>query len=105
LYVADGCSSFSRNQILCEKKKGKSNKDDTSAQLRVLPGQAQHQSIIPGMSAYDSQNANVDAGTAKCKVSFSTKATHCEEYTIFSQTSDVESESEESVHSTNKNSC
>ena len=60
--------------------------------------QAQHQSLIPGMSAYDSQDAIFDAGPAECNLSFSTKATHCEEYTIFSQASDGESESEESHH-------
>ena len=59
-----------------------------------VPEQAQHQSFIPGMSAYDSQDASVDVGTAKCigNLSFSTKSAHCEEYTIFSQTSDVESD-------------
>ena len=67
--------------------------EDTSAQL-TIPEQAQHQSFIPGMSAYDSQDANNEAGTAQCTSNFSlsTKAAHCEEYAIFSQTSDVESD-------------
>ena len=82
-----------------------SDNEDTSAQLRVVPDQAQHQSLIPGMSAYDSQDAIFDAGTAKCNFSFSTKAAHCEEYIVFSQASDVESESEESAHRTSKTSC
>ena len=67
---------------------------DKSAQLTVVPEQAQHQSFIPGMSAYDSQDASIEAGTAQCTSNFSlsTKAAHCEEYAIFSQTSDVESD-------------
>ena len=71
-----------------------SDNDDTSAQLKVVPDQAQHQSLIPGMSAQNSQDASIDAGTAQCtgNFSFSTKSAHCEEYTIFSQTSDVESD-------------
>ena len=71
-----------------------SNNENASAQLTEVPEQAQHQSFIPGMSAYDSQDASVDVGTAKCigNLSFSTKSAHCEEYTIFSQTSDVESD-------------
>ena len=71
-----------------------SNNENASAQLTEVPEQAQHQSFIPGMSAYDSQDASVDVGTAQCigNLSFSTKSAHCEEYTIFSQTSDVESD-------------
>ena len=71
-----------------------SNNENASAQLTEVPEQAQHQSFIPGMSAYDSQDASIDAGTAQCtgNFSFSTKSAHCEEYTIFSQTSDVESD-------------
>ena len=67
---------------------------DKSAQLTDVPEQAQHQSFIPGMSAYDSQDASIEAGTAQCTSNFSlsTKAAHCEEYAIFSQTSDVESD-------------
>ena len=67
---------------------------DKSAQLTVVPEQAQHQSFIPGMSAYDSQDASIEAGTAQCTSNFSlsTKIAHCEEYAIFSQTSDVESD-------------
>ena len=71
-----------------------SNNENASAQLTEVPEQAQHQSFIPGMSAYDSQDASNEAGTAQCtsKFSLSTKAAHCEEYAIFSQTSDVESD-------------
>ena len=67
---------------------------DKAAQLTEVPEQAQHQSFIPGMSAYDSQDASNEAGTAQCTSNFSlsTKAAHCEEYAIFSQTSDVESD-------------
>ena len=82
-----------------------SDNEDTSAQLKVVPDQAQHQSLIPGMSAYDSQDVIFDAGTAKGNFSFSTKAVHCEEYEFFSQASDARSESEASVHSTSKTSC
>ena len=67
---------------------------DFPSKVRARVKKGKNQSFIPGMSAYDSQDASVDVGTAQCigNLSFSTKSAHCEEYTIFSQTSDVESD-------------
>jgi hypothetical protein len=58
---------------------------DKSAQLTEVPEQAQHQSFIPGISAYASQDASIEAGTAQCasNFSFSTKAAHCESTLFF----------------------
>ena len=65
----------------------------------------QFPSLVPGMSSYEtqeSQDVDLDVGNAPDSKSLSTTAVH---FDIFSHASDVESESEESVHSTSKTSC
>ena len=65
----------------------------------------QFPSLVPGMSSYESQESqdvDLDVGNAPGSKSLSTTAVH---FDIFSHASDVESESEESVHSTSKTSC
>ena len=57
------------------------------------------------MSSYESQESqdvDMDVGNVAGSKSLSTTAVH---FDIFSQASDAESESEESVHSTSKTSC
>ena len=70
-----------------------------------LADKEQFPSLVPGMSSYESQESqdvDMDVGNAPGSTSLSTTAVH---FDIFSQASDVESESEESVHSTSKTSC
>ena len=57
------------------------------------------------MSSYESQESHdvdMDVGNVAGSKSLSTTAVH---FDIFSHVSDIESESEESVHSTSKTSC
>ena len=70
-----------------------------------LADEEQFPSLVPGMSSYESQefqDVDTDVGNVPGSKSLSTTAAH---FDIFSQASDVESESEESVHSTSKTSC
>ena len=62
----------------------------------------QHRSLVPGLSAYDSQDVDMDAGNAPGNLSFSTNVAHNQN---FSRTSDAGSEFEGSVHSSSNTSC
>ena len=57
----------------------------------------EEQSLVPGMSSYESQDVDMDAGTATDSLSFSTNAVHKkkgpQKFDIFS----VASDSEESI--------
>ena len=70
-----------------------------------LADEEQSPSLVPGISSYESQESqdvDTDVGNVPGSKSLSTTAVH---FDIFSHASDVESESEESVHSTSKTSC
>ena len=87
---------------------GKKRKKEKKKKISTAPNpedKKQFPSLVPGMSSYESQESqdvDLDVGNAPGSKSLSTTAVH---FDIFSHASDVESESEESVHSTSKTSC
>ena len=105
--------SVSECQPICRSKKTvpKMVQEFSQAGLDTAPNLAdkeQFPSLVPGMSSYESQESqesqdvDMDVGNVPGSKSLSTTAVH---FDIFSQASDVESESEESVHSTSKTFC
>ena len=68
----------------------------------MVPNREQHQPLVSGMLAYESQDVHMDAGTAPGSLSVSTDAAQNK---TFLRTSDADSEPKGSMHTRSKTSC